>query len=400
MLFLQSAFQPLLWVKSTYQANEEVKSAMTSEVPVIPSITPNKTSNDSEISSKDQGTSSARTETQEKSGRVAGRSVSSFVQRNGRQLILNGEDFKSIGVNRYNLLTTGGTPYVGCAGVFSDADLVSWFSEVKNMGGTSVRFWLFQSFTKGGTDFTRLDYLLQLASENGIKVIPVLENQWADCTEAGYKTVEWYKDGYKSQYGTYALSYRDYVARVVSAYKNNPTIMLWQLMNEAETDHQALYTFAEDMTGLVKSLDSNHLVSLGTIGSGQKGAQETQYRTLHAIPTIDVVEYHDYHAEEMPFPDYDNFNSLKVRFSDAITLDKPMIMGESGIKANCLDDKCYTTARRAELFRAKLDEFFKRGGAAYLLWSYRDHAGAPHDSFNFLPGDPLVSVMRNQAAKL
>lgn len=334
---------------------------------------------------------------------VAGASTNNtngFVKRDGRQLKINGDVFKSIGVNRYNLLTTGGSPYIGCAGVFTDSDLTSWFSEIDAMGVTSVRLWLFQSFTKGGTDFARFDNVLSLAEQHGIKVIPVLENQWADCTEGGYKNTEWFASGYKSPYGSYSLSYKDYVTTVVSKYKNNKTIMLWQLFNEAETDHTILYSFAEEMSTYIKSLDRNHLVSLGTIGNGQKGAQESQYRTLHTIPSIDVVEYHDYQNETLPLPDYDNFNSLKVRFSDSITLDKPMIMGESGIKANCSDTNCYSPDKRAELFKAKIDAFFNRGGAAYLLWSYRDHYGSSGDPFDFAASDPLSNVLRSLSSSL
>ena len=325
---------------------------------------------------------------------------SHFVGKDGRDLILHGKPFKSVGVNRYNLLTLGGDPYVGCAGVFTDEDLASWFSELEGMGVTSIRFWVFQSFTRGGTDLSRFDYVLEQAREKGIKVIPVLENQWADCTEGGFKPAEWYRVGYKSPYGAYTLSYRDYVARIVEKYRNESTIMLWQLINEAETDHNILYSFTDDMAGLIKSIDRNHLVSLGTIGSGQKGAQYTEYRVLHAIPTIDIVEYHDYHSENLPFPNFDNFNSLATRFSDAVTLDKPIIMGESGIKSNCARGDCYGQAERAALFQGKMNEFFSRGGAAYLLWSYRDHWQAPIGEFDFTPTDPLSGVLRAQTSQL
>ena len=44
----------------------------------------------------------------------------------------------------------------------------------------------------------------------------------------------------------------------------------------------------------IKSIDPNHLVSLGTIGSGQCGTSGDYYKQLHAIPTIDLCEVHDY----------------------------------------------------------------------------------------------------------
>ena len=333
-------------------------------------------------------------------GKVKGVSTSPFVKREGRNLILNGKPFRSVGVNRYNLLTQGGSPYIGCAGAFSDADLASWFAELRQMGVTSVRFWMFQNFTQGGENLSKFEYVLSLAEKNDIKLIPVFENQWDSCTEGGYKTSYWYKEGYKNPYGGNAISYKGYVGNIVTKYRNTSTIMMWQLMNEAEADHHALYQFAEDMGAFIKSIDKNHLVSLGTIGSGQEGASGSEFRTLHAIPSIDVIGYHDYHYDTLPFPDYDNYNSLKVRFSDAITLDKPIIVSESGIKANCTESDCHTPSRRAELFRAKMTEFFKRGGAAYLLWSYRDHAGSPVREYDFTSFDPLTRVIKQQSASL
>src|SRR5689334_19001391 len=86
--------------------------------------------------------------------------ASNFVTASGRNLYVNGALFKSVGVNRYNLLTTGGTPYIGCGGKFSDADLILFFSELSKLGVTSLRFWLFQSFTEGGTNLTRFNYVL------------------------------------------------------------------------------------------------------------------------------------------------------------------------------------------------------------------------------------------------
>ena len=108
-------------------------------------------------------------------------STSNFITTNGRNFYLNGQIFKSIGVNRYNLMTIGGNPYIGCGGKFTDSDLNTWFSELRQMGVTTARFWLFQSFTKSGTDFNRFNYLLSLSQQYNVKLIPVFENQAPPC---------------------------------------------------------------------------------------------------------------------------------------------------------------------------------------------------------------------------
>src|SRR5665811_519020 len=68
------------------------------------------------------------------------------------------------------------------------------------------------------------------------------------------------------------VSSRQWVQEVVSRYKNDPTIAMWQLMNEAEiktgdsssscASTADLYNFATDVSGMVKSIDPNHLVNL------------------------------------------------------------------------------------------------------------------------------------------
>ena len=51
-----------------------------------------------------------------------------------------------------------------------------------------------------------------------------------------------------------------------------------------------------DVGGLIKSIDSNHLVSTGVIGSGQCGASGPEYEALHALAAVDVCSFHDYGA--------------------------------------------------------------------------------------------------------
>lgn len=307
-----------------------------------------------------------------------------FVTTSGRNLSLNGTTFKSVGVNRYNLLTLGGTPFVGCGGTFKDSDLAAWFSELHNMGVTSVRFWIFQQFTKSGTDLNRFNYLLSLAQQYNVKLIPVFENQWADCTQGGKKTTGWYQSGYKAPYGTYTLSLKDYIGTIVPNYTDNPNILMWQIMNEAEdSDTTSFYNFAKDVSGYIKSLDKNHLVSFGTMGSGQPGS--SVYTKIHALPTIDVLEYHDYNNVTTALP-----STLADRINDSISLNKPLIVGEAGINMN----DGYTASQRATYFDNKLSAYFKNNGSNYLIWSYRE-VNAQDAGYEFNYTDPLVNVIKN-----
>lgn len=234
-----------------------------------------------------------------------------FVSRSGTVFTLDGKPFKFVGAN---LTNTAGDPSVHVCGpwVFDDPDteVEEWFARMRrDFDGNVLRVWLYQSFTNGGTDWRGCDRTVRLAKKYGFKIVPVLENQWPECSEGGYKLDSWYAAGYKEPYGRYPISFKEYTRRVVERYKDEPPVAAWMLMNEAESrsangkeNSEALYAFARDMSAYVKSIDKNHLVTLGTIGSGQPGTASADYERLGALDTIDFLEYHDYARNDEPMP--------------------------------------------------------------------------------------------------
>jgi mannan endo-1,4-beta-mannosidase len=242
-------------------------------------------------------------------------------------------------------------------------------------------------------------------------VIPVLGNHHADCDyypsyaiDSGFtKDTAWYASGYKRPYSGYPMSYRDYVASVVREFKDDPAILMWQLVNEAQTstlsDGPQLRAFATDVAGLVKSIDANHLVSFGTQGTGQPGTAGPDYRALHEIPSIDVVEAHDYgeEAESLPgFPDC-RWNCIWASLVEARGLGKPFFIGEAGMQAGDEGACALSREQRADLLGAKVSALFREGGVGYLFWDYSEGtAGNPCD-YALGPGDPAMRRMRSLA---
>lgn len=238
------------------------------------------------------------------------RSAAAFVGKSDTHFTLGGTPFHFVGVNMYN---AAGDPAIYSCGPWManpDEELQQWFHRAKvESGATVVRFWAFQSYTAGGTDWSALDRVMRVASKEDMKVIPVLENQWDSCTEGGIKDATWYAGAYQRPYG-YPLSYRDYVRKVVERYRDNPAVFGWMLINEAESasaggqeDPDALYGFARDMSAFVHALDTNHLVTLGVPGgAGKPGASGGHYGALHALPTIDFLTYHDYGFDDAAMP--------------------------------------------------------------------------------------------------
>jgi len=337
------------------------------------------------------------------------RGSSGFVTRAGQRLLLDGERFRFVGANMYN---AAGDPAIYQCGPWMDVpdeELDGWFRRARHdFGARVVRFWAFQSYTRGGEDWRALDRVIRLARRHELKLIPVLENQWTECSEGGVKTAAWYADGYTRPYGAYPLSYVDYVTRIVTRYRDEPAIVAWMLINEAETkrpdgsgDPATLLTFTETVSALVKRLDAQHLVTLGLIGTGQPGTSGTAYERLHAVPTVDFLDYHDYGADDEPLPGGSGGrqNTLAYAFEVARRLQKPLVLGEAGMNtcAPLEGFQLETQEGRARKFDAKLAAFFAAGGAGYLIWTWN-----PDESceLNFTTGDPLNTVLRRHAGEI
>jgi hypothetical protein len=238
------------------------------------------------------------------------RAGAGFVGRQGTAFVRDGVVIRPIGVNFYS---AAGDPEIFQCGPRKEQpeqQLGEYFGRIRaETGSMVVRFWAFQSYTNGGTDWRALDRVVRLAKEHDLLLMPVLENQWADCTLGGPRDAGWYAGRYRQPDGGYPLSYEEYVRRVVTRYRDEPGIFAWTLVNEAEAkrpdgsaDPDALFGFAEQMSRLVKELAPQQLVTLGTIGRGQPGTANANFERLHALPTIDLVTFHDYQADDVPLP--------------------------------------------------------------------------------------------------
>jgi endo-1,4-beta-mannosidase len=315
-----------------------------------------------------------------------------FVAAEGHDLTLDGRPYRFLGVNVYSLASfpPGSGGFV-CGIGWTDDGVRELLDDVRGMGGNAVRIDVYQSFTMGGEDFSRVDLILREASARGIRVVMTLENQWEDCTRGGYKYADWYRDGYRRPYGGYPMSYRDYVARVVRRYRDEPAVLMWQLMNEAESrtvhgldDPEALLGFAADMADVVERNDPDHLLSLGTIGLHRPGSGGAFYALLHQIDGIDLVEAHDYHEDEREMP-RDVWNAIVL----ARAIRKPFFIGEVGISSPPV-----RRSRRARLIARKLEAAWNEGADGVLIWAYRSFDGTDKD---FDRNDPLYGTVRRFA---
>ena len=305
--------------------------------------------------------------------------------------MLNGAPYTFTGMNDYGANQTCGPK------IDLDSSLTAWGG-----GGRSkshvLRAWFFQAMatSDGQRDWSRFDNTLAIAARHGYRVIVTLANQWGDCDLGyGYKSDKWYQSGYKTVDPSGTESYRSYVGHIVTRYKNNPTILMWQLINEAEDNtsptgncptnaESILQAWAVDVSGLIKSIDPKHLVSIGTMGSGQCGAVFRDYQELHAIPTVDLCEYHDYGWPTTPMPG-DEWNGLQAKIKMCTADGKPMFVGETGIIPSQVGGDLQT---RARLFSAKFSAQFTAGVVGEVVWGWQTS-----DGYGLWPGDPALAVL-------
>jgi Tol biopolymer transport system component/alpha-tubulin suppressor-like RCC1 family protein len=326
-----------------------------------------------------------------------------FITRQGTELLLDGNPYRFSGLNIFNANSDGWCGAQMDQGTRLDDALTSM-----GPGAEAFRSWFFQplAINKGTRlrDWSAFDHTLQLADAHGKKVIATFTDQWGECGSDvpgnGYKEADWYVTGYQQVQPGMLVSYRDWVAEVVSRYKDDPRIAFWQLINEAEVTpcpagdlqpYQTLHDWAADVSGLVKSIDADHLVSLGTIGSGQCGADGPRYQDLHAIPTIDLCEYHDYGAPNVGMPG-DEFNGLQLRIDQCKDLGKPLFVGEAGIIPN---DVGGTFQARTDAFQVKLDAQYGAGVVGFLAWAWspQNVPASTLNNYDIGPGDPALAVL-------
>lgn len=323
-----------------------------------------------------------------------------FVGRDKTKFSLNGSAFPANGVNCYFLSY--------CCQASCRASLAA----AKQMGANVIRTWAFADaaqpcnsvafqyledgvvqINEGPDGLQRLDGVIQVAEELGLKLILPLVNHWKDfggmpmylqwlCPAADVK--EFY------QSLAARLAYRKWVETVLRRrntltgrlYCDEPSIMAWELTNEArcDGDRALLLDWVHEMAVFVKQLDVNHMVALGDEGffnehhflehnkKGQlyDGRHGTDFAAILDIPEIDFGGYHFYpqdwdHATDLEFGDQ--------WITDHATIGhrcgKPVLMEEYGLKISSVVPDNDT---RNTWFARWLKTAHDTGTAGSLLW--------------------------------
>ncbi len=144
--------------------------------------------------------------------------------------------------------------------------------------------------------FNKLDNLLLKAEKLGLKVIITLMDNnktyggkeiFKDWLGGNHEDI-FFKDKISREY------YKKYILKFILRYKNNKTILAWDLCNEVENTHDEdgknLYNWINEMAGFIKANDKMHLV---TINVKNLLVSDEIINTFDIFlnPNIDIVFY-------------------------------------------------------------------------------------------------------------
>lgn len=234
-----------------------------------------------------------------------------------------GTKFNIDGVTKYY----AGTNSYWIGFLTNDADIDKAMDDIAASGLKILRVWGFNDVTStpssntvyyqllsssgstintGANGLQRLDYVVSSAETRGIKLIINFVNNWGD-----YGGIDAYVSVFGGTHQTWYTNtaaqaqYQKYIAAVVSRYKSSSAVLAWELANEPRCngcDTSVITNWASTTSAYVKSLDSNHMVTLGDEGMGLTGDGSYPYQYTEgvdfvknlAISTLDFGTFHLY----------------------------------------------------------------------------------------------------------
>lgn len=356
-----------------------------------------------------------------------------FVQRDGSQLVLDGKPFRVAGVNNHYLPFASRAEVVRVLddAVAMGANVVRTFIQpvIGSPDGRMPTIWDWKSradasdlgtrgayalywdsdaqrmaFNDGPNGLARFDFVIAEARRRNLRLIVAFIDFWA-YTGGAQQMAAWY--GGTDTYTFFAADprtrrdYRAWVEHVLTrhntltgfAYRDDPTILAWELANEPEIRPTSLMVdWVTVMSAYVKSLDPNHLLASGHSNMAEPFADL-------AAPALDFATWHGYpryalitHAE------YDALIRRNCRLAQERGI--PMLLEEFGIARS---DPGQADAYRTWL--ATIAEFPACSG--WLVWrlvSMQDSGRYPVDAVDQFDirndGGPAWTALREAALHL
>lgn len=241
---------------------------------------------------------------------------------------------------------------------------------------------------EGENGLRRLDYVISEAEKHNLKLIITFTNYWEAFGGMGqyvkylqmlngttpasgqvqekdvceFYTNETIKGWYKDYINT-LLNHENYYTK--EKLKDSSAVFSWELANEPRCtidgngsefcQNDILYKWAKEMSEYVKSIDSNHMVSIGDEGFYNYGFQEANkigpsavysgyygvdFEKLMTIDTIDFGTPHMY-IDQWGFTGDNDLDWIKRHAQTTQNANKPIIFEEFGVKDKTIRDTKY-----------------------------------------------------------
>lgn len=334
-----------------------------------------------------------------------------YVRRVGRSFQLSGRPFRPVGASNYYLM------YKSPAMVDSllNTAATSGFNTVRMQGtivignqdgsnsihgkadGVYFQYWdgTRPAFNDGADGLRHLDYVVYKAGQLGLKLIIPLVNNWNDFGGMD-QYVRWRGGKYHDDFYTDSQIrrwYKDWLSHLLNRvntytgipYKDDATIMTWELANEPRCrsgsssayprspscTSRTLIDWADDVSAYLKSIDSQHLVSVGDEGfyciAGatdwtEDCSEGVDTLALADLPYVDVMSLHMYP---------DNWEKsvawgtawIQRHIRDARSIHERVILGEFGV---------HDKATRNPIYKEWTDAVLASDGGGALYWMLSD----------------------------
>lgn len=309
----------------------------------------------------------------------------SFITVKGTQFLKNNKTYNFIGTNFWAGINLGANNSSG-----NRARLIAELNQMQSLGITNVRI---MALTEGPNSepfrivpsnnnkadldediLQGLDFFLDELKKRDMSAVVCLSNFWP--WSGGFaqyqqwvgdiKKIEYPMDTINGNWWNYMIStskfysseraielYLNSVGKIVNRknsiskilYKNDPTIMSWQLCNEPRGMKNELdyLKWIEKSANYIKSLDSNHLVSVGSEGyTSDKKNNGTDFLKTHSFKNIDYTTAHlwiqnwGFYNPKQHIETYSNAINfakeyLKEHVQISYELNKPFVLEEFGI---------------------------------------------------------------------
>lgn len=379
-----------------------------------------------------------------------------YLTRKNDQLSLDSRPFRAVGVNKYELLDLYVAELLGEDSAAAAENARQSLDELKRLGVDVVRvqgsqFWpahMLKTYL-GGEDrrrefWQRYDRMLADCSQRGIRVVLAVNfylGLWPDLAH------ESLHDFVCNPHSRSREMFEQWLRDLVGRYRDDPTILFWELPNEMNLvidlrpqfpegmlkwshpqlmpgpvvrdasnniTSEELAAFFREITLLIKSLDPNHLVGTGCsiprpaawhlwMGSLRRSPkmnwtadtdeQQADHLRLITPDAIDLICVHLYLGGQAA----EKLERLSVIAETARQLGKPLYIGECGVQGRSNTEEVYGQAgARADLQRL-LDTASKLDIPITLLWTYNEHARTLHEPVIWPDRQPEVVEMLRAA---